>query len=73
MDAVIHLDTHVVAWLWAGEARRLRPVRRRIERALAMSWTRDPFDRVISAHARADGVPLLTRDETIRAHCEWAV
>jgi len=125
MEAVIHLDTHVVAWLWAGDRKRLRPVRAHIERsesvispmvalelqllyeigrvtqpaaaviahlvertglrqsptplsrvvarALGMTWTRDPFDRIIAAHALCDGARLLTRDETIRAHCSFAM
>lgn len=39
------------------------------EVALGETWTRDPFDRIIVAHAKANGVaPLLTKDETIRAH-----
>ena len=37
------------------------------EIALAETWTRDPFDRIIVAHARANGAaPLLTKDEVIR-------
>jgi PIN domain nuclease of toxin-antitoxin system len=36
------------------------------EVAAAESWTRDPFDRIIVAHAKANGAaPLLTKDETI--------
>ena len=32
-------------------------------------WTRDPFDRVIVAQARSNGVaPLLTADEKVRAN-----
>lgn len=39
------------------------------EVALGETWTRDPFDRIIVAHAKANGVaPLLTKDETIRAN-----
>jgi PIN domain nuclease of toxin-antitoxin system len=39
------------------------------EIALGEAWTRDPFDRIIVAHARANGVaPLLTKDEAIRAN-----
>ena len=33
--------------------------------ALALEWTRDPFDRVIVAHAVARNLPLLTKDDTI--------
>jgi len=36
--------------------------------ALGESWTRDPFDRMIVAHAKSNGVsPLITSDERIRA------
>lgn len=39
------------------------------EIALGEGWTRDPFDRIIVAHAKANGVaPLLTEDEAIRAN-----
>jgi PIN domain nuclease of toxin-antitoxin system len=39
------------------------------EIALGEGWTRDPFDRIIVAHAKANGVaPLLTKDEAIRAN-----
>jgi len=39
------------------------------ETALGETWTRDPFDRIIVAHAKANGVaPLLTKDEMIRAN-----
>jgi PIN domain nuclease of toxin-antitoxin system len=39
------------------------------EVALGEGWTRDPFDRLITAHARANGVaPLLTKDSVILAN-----
>lgn len=39
------------------------------EVALGETWTRDPFDRIIVAHAKANGLaPLLTKDEVIRAN-----
>ena len=39
------------------------------EIALGEGWTRDPFDRIIVAHAKANGVaPLLTKDELILAN-----
>ena len=45
------------------------------EVALGESWTRDPFDRLIVAHAKANGASLLlTKDEVIRAnyaHAQW--
>ena len=39
-----------------------------IRAACAETWTRDPIDRIIVGHAAAAGRPLVTRDETIRAH-----
>jgi PIN domain nuclease of toxin-antitoxin system len=30
-----------------------------------LTWTRDPFDRLIAAHAIAVGAPLLTADRSI--------
>lgn len=38
-----------------------------------LSWTRDPFDRLITAHAMAFGAQLCTRDATIRDHYAHAV
>jgi PIN domain nuclease of toxin-antitoxin system len=37
------------------------------QEALGIDWTRDPFDRLIVAQARAGGdAPLITRDRVIR-------
>lgn len=41
--------------------------------AATLTWTRDPFDRVIAAHALADDLPLVTRDATMLANCPTAV
>ncbi len=41
--------------------------------AADLSWTRDPFDRLISAHAIVANAPLVTADETIREHLPLAV
>lgn len=41
--------------------------------ARKLSWTRDPIDRLVTAHAIADGAKLLTADKTIRAHFKDAV
>ncbi|MBI2894648.1 MAG: PIN domain-containing protein [Deltaproteobacteria bacterium] len=127
MATLIHLDTHVVAWLYAGrhdllgrkavarieqsdllvspmvllELEYLResgrtsrgaeaviddlasriglrvsetPFSRVVDRGLTLTWTRDPFDRLIVAHAAVDGLPLVTKDRTIRANyraCVW--
>jgi len=35
------------------------------EAAAEISWTRDPFDRLISAHAIVANAPLVTADETM--------
>jgi PIN domain nuclease of toxin-antitoxin system len=37
-----------------------------VSAAAALSWTRDPFDRLIAAHAMVVDAPLLTADRTIR-------
>jgi PIN domain nuclease of toxin-antitoxin system len=42
-------------------------------RAREERWTRDPFDRLIVAQAKARGAPLLTRDERIRSHYPRAI
>jgi PIN domain nuclease of toxin-antitoxin system len=123
---VIHLDTHVVVWLYAGDLRRFSPAaRRRLDRedlrispmvalevqylhevgrisekadvvlsdlgrklglaqaegdfsavaaaAIDLGWTRDPFDRLIVAHAALSGATLLTKDRTIRRHFRQAL
>lgn len=41
--------------------------------ARTLSWTRDPFDRLIAAQAISDGLPLLTADETILGHVDLAI
>jgi PIN domain nuclease of toxin-antitoxin system len=44
------------------------------ETALFESWTRDPFDLLIVANAKANGYsPLVTQDEKIREHYPKAV
>jgi PIN domain nuclease of toxin-antitoxin system len=39
-----------------------------VERALPEAWTRDPFDRLIVAHAALDGDLLISKDQSIRDH-----
>lgn len=41
--------------------------------ANALTWTRDPFDRIIVATADAQSSPLLTKDRTILAHYPGAI
>jgi PIN domain nuclease of toxin-antitoxin system len=38
-----------------------------------LTWTRDPFDRLIAAQALASGAQLVTSDKTIRANLPVAV
>ena len=125
MAALIHLDTHVLAWLYLADVDLLSATARElIERdelatspmavleltylhevgrlrvdgatvlaslgdelgltidstpfgdvvatAQGMTWTRDPFDRLIAAHAVAAGAILLTRDERLHARVPGA-
>ncbi len=44
-----------------------------VSRSMALSWTRDPFDRLIVAQAQVGWEPLLTKDETIRSHFPNAI
>ena len=37
-----------------------------VEKALPLSWTRDPFDRLLAAHSEARRTPLCTLDRRIR-------
>lgn len=41
--------------------------------AASLTWTRDPFDRLIVAHASAGGNGLVTKDRTIRGHYPHAI
>jgi PIN domain nuclease of toxin-antitoxin system len=44
-----------------------------VDHALQEKWTRDPFDRLIVAHAKAAGASLVTKDERIRKHYRRAI
>jgi PIN domain nuclease of toxin-antitoxin system len=45
-----------------------------VETALYETWTRDPFDRLIVAHARSNGYsPLATSDARIHEHYPNAI
>lgn len=43
------------------------------QNALDLSWTRDPFDRLIVAHAMTLSAPLLTADEIILKNYSAAI
>jgi PIN domain nuclease of toxin-antitoxin system len=40
--------------------------------AADLDWTRDPFDRLLSAHAVVAGIPLVTKDRIIRKNLPLA-
>lgn len=39
-----------------------------IEKALPLSWTRDPFDRLLAAHSDARRLPFCSLDRLIRSN-----
>lgn len=39
-----------------------------VRHALALEWTRDPFDRLLAAHSSARRVPLVTVDRGLLLH-----
>jgi PIN domain nuclease of toxin-antitoxin system len=43
-----------------------------VQAATGLSWTRDPFDRLIAAHAILADAPLVTADKTIQANLPLA-
>ena len=47
------------------------PLLNLIHQALPLSWTQDPFDRLLAAHSAARRVPLCTVDRQLRAHHAW--
>jgi PIN domain nuclease of toxin-antitoxin system len=126
-STLIHLDTHLVCWLYNGESAQLSataraavesavnlsispivelelhflheigrfldppdealrvmaeqfdltisvtPFRQVTQAAYCLNWTRDPFDRLIAAHAIASNARLVTKDRLIRQHCPNAL
>jgi PIN domain nuclease of toxin-antitoxin system len=44
-----------------------------VRKATEFNWTRDPFDRLIVAHALCRGLQLLTKDKAIRRHTKLAL
>lgn len=41
--------------------------------ALKEGWSRDPFDRLIVANAKANDAPLITKDQRIHEHYRRAI
>jgi PIN domain nuclease of toxin-antitoxin system len=48
------------------------PMAALVQAAVGLTWTRDPFDRLIAAHAIAADAPLATADRTILEHLPLA-
>jgi PIN domain nuclease of toxin-antitoxin system len=44
-----------------------------VEQALGEKWGRDPFDRLIVAQAKANDLPLISKDRKIRQHYRQSV
>ena len=44
-----------------------------VRSSLRLSWTRDPFDRLIVGQARLTSSRLITKDENIHRHYRYAV
>jgi len=44
-----------------------------VREASQLSWTRDPFDRIITAQSAMGRNTLITKDKIIREHYEYAV
>ena len=44
-----------------------------IQKAMLIDWTRDPFDRIIVAHAMSQERKLLTKDEKILSYFQDAI
>lgn len=42
-------------------------------KASGLSWTRDPFDRLIVGHAETQQAPLVTKDQSVLDHYPKAV
>lgn len=42
------------------------PLLSMVQQAIAMGWTRDPFNRLLAAHSAVRRVPLCTLDRTLR-------
>lgn len=43
-----------------------------VQAATEISWTRDPFDRLLAAQAIVNDVPLVTADRTLLEHLPQA-
>jgi PIN domain nuclease of toxin-antitoxin system len=63
-DIIRYLDSHIGLSISRLDFYRI------VEEANALTWTRDPFDRLIVAQAQALQVPLLSKDSMLNKHCD---
>ena len=66
------IQTHLEKYL--GITLCKKPLLEIIIQALNFNWTRDPFDRIITAHAAVNNDILLTKDKVIHnnyGHAIW--
>jgi len=49
------------------------PLQKIIHAAISLTWTRDPFDRLIVATAQISHAMLLTKDQSITSHYKHAI
>ena len=56
-----------------GLALSLVPLAAAVDAAASLSWTRDPFDRLIAGDALASGSQLLTMDAQLLEHVSLAI
>lgn len=62
-DTIIaDLTSRIGLQVWAGDFSTV------ISRALNLSWTRDPFDRLIAANASLTDDILISKDQKLREH-----
>lgn len=61
-DIIRYLDAHIGITVSRIDFYRI------VEEANLLTWTRDPFDRLIIANASLFQAPLITKDERIRAN-----
>lgn len=67
----IRLDNPAFSEAVASDARFVideAPMLPLFQRAVALSWTRDPFDRLLCAHSELRRVPLCSLDRGIQQH-----
>lgn len=57
----------------AGVVQSDDPIQAVVMHAMGLTWTRDPFDRLLVATALLHQAPLITRDGTIHEHFGGAV